>query len=66
MLQNPEDICIFHFSADLKPKDILKNEIRSVQGWLDIGKHLKNKRKECANITGHGIRSANSILSGST
>ena len=66
MLQNPEDMSIFHFIADLKPKDIFEKKMRCLQGWLDIFKHLKNERKECAKITGHGIRSANSILSGST
>ena len=41
MVDHPQEIRVFHFSADQKPSDILINAMSSVQGWLTLEDHLK-------------------------
>ena len=41
MIETPDEISVFHFSADLKPSQMLVNDLPCVQGWLELNKHLK-------------------------
>ena len=41
MVDHPQEIRVFHFSADDKPSGILINDMPSVQGWLRLEDHLK-------------------------
>ena len=41
MVDHPQEIRVFHFSADQKPSEILINAMSSVQGWLTLEDHLK-------------------------
>ena len=54
MIENPEDIRIFHFSADMKPSEILIDRMPAVQGWLDLNEHLKLHTEYMMNT--HGVR----------
>ena len=36
MVEHPEEIKVFHFSADDKSSNILVDVMPSVQGWLDL------------------------------
>ena len=57
MVEHPDEIRIFHYSADQKPSEILINDMSSVQGWLSLEEHLadhiRHMRKE------HGGRNEN-------
>ena len=41
MVDHPQEIRVFHFSADQKPSEILINDMSSVQGWLSLEEHLE-------------------------
>ena len=40
MVENPNEIRIFHFSANQKPSEILIEHMKSVQGWLELPARL--------------------------
>ena len=42
MVNDPQEIRVFHFSADRKPSHILLEDMESVQGWSALPVHLKN------------------------
>ena len=40
MVDHPDEIRVFHFSANQKPSMILIDEVTSVEGWLKMEEHL--------------------------
>ena len=55
MVDHPQEIRVFHFSADQKPSDILISEMSSVQGWLSLEEHLEKHARYM--MDQHGSRS---------
>ena len=56
MVDHPDEIRVFHFSADQKPSMILINEMSSVEGWLKMEDHLKAHSQFM--MREHGARNA--------
>jgi len=54
MIQHPEEVRVYHYSADMKPSEILVKEMKAVQGWLDMDsimeQHLQRMMEQ------HGAR----------
>ena len=45
MIENPEHIRVYHFSADHKPSHILVDEMPSVEGWVNIKEYMKKHQQ---------------------
>ena len=56
MVEHPQEIRVFHFSADRKPSQILIEDMSSVQGWLTLEDHLKDHARYM--LEAHGARGA--------
>ena len=54
MVEHPEEINIFHFSADHKPSQILLDDMKSVEGWMKLETHLEDHQRWMMNT--HGVR----------
>ena len=54
MIEHPEEIKVFHFSADQKPSMILTNVMKSVEGWLTMDDHLAAHAEYM--MTEHGVK----------
>ena len=56
MVQHPDEVRVFHFSADRKPSNILVDDMKPVEGWLKMDEHLA---EHAAYMMGnHGSRNA--------
>lgn len=54
MVDHPNEIRVFHFSADQKPSQILIDSMASVQGWLKLEDHLEEHARYM--MSAHGSR----------